>query len=399
MYKFYCRTYQFTLKMVSQLSPLRKPALLEGHNSLRELPKVIKEKGIENILIVTDQGIKNLGLMDELIKELENQSIDCAIYDQTVANPTIENIEEAMMVYNAHYCQGIIAFGGGSSIDCAKAAGARIARPEKSIPQMKGELKIRKDIPFLAAVPTTSGTGSEATLAAVITNSETHEKYAINDPVLVPDYAVLDPLLIIKLPPSFTASTGMDALTHAVEAYIGRSNTQETEDFSREAVKLIFENLLKAYSNGENVAARENMHKASHLAGMAFTRAYVGYVHAIAHTLGGFYSIPHGLANAIILPYVLRYYGEAVYNPLADLAEAAGLSEPEETVDQKAVKFIDAIEKMNEDMNIPKKIPEIEERDIPLMASRAFHEANPLYPVPKILTKEDLRMLYQMIKQ
>lgn len=398
MYKLYCRLYQFIFRIVTPFLPWRKPELLVGEGSLIKLPALIINKDINRILIVTDKGIATLGLMDNLMEALTNKGIQYFVYDRTVPNPTIDNIEEALEMYRSNHCDGIIAFGGGSPIDCAKGVAARVARPQKAIPQMKGELKVRKKIPPLFAVPTTAGTGSEATLAAVISNSETHEKYAINDTALIPHVAVLDPLLTVKLPPHITSTTGMDALTHAVEAYIGRSNTKETIACSREAVKLIFENLYEAYANGTDIVARTNMQRASYLAGVAFTRAYIGYVHAIAHTLGGFYNIPHGLANAVILPYVLEYYGESVHKPLAELADLVGITESTDNIEQKATKFIEAIKKLNEDMNIPKKINGIVESDIPLMVERALKEANPFYPVPKILFREDLTKLYGMIR-
>ncbi|MDQ0157034.1 iron-containing alcohol dehydrogenase [Robertmurraya andreesenii] len=399
MYELYCRTYQGIMKVGSGLLPWREPELLKGENSLSKLPKLIKDKRIEGVLIVTDQGITSIGLMDEFLQGLTAEGIHYFVYDKTVPNPTIDNIEEAYSMYKANQCQGIVAFGGGSPMDCAKAVGARVARPNKSIPKMKGVFKVLKKIPPLFAIPTTAGTGSEATLAAVVSNSETHEKYAIMDTSLIPHYAVLDPLLTVGLPPHITSTTGMDALTHAVEAYIGRSNTKETTQWSIDAVKLIFENLYESYCNGTNLTARTNMQQAAYLAGMAFTRAYVGYVHAIAHTLGGFYSVPHGLANAIILPYVLEYYGESAHKPLAELADLVGLTEPADTTEQKATKFIEAIKQLNKKMNIPTKVSGIVDRDIPLMVERALREANPLYPVPRILYKEDLVKLYHMVKE
>ncbi|MBY0095876.1 iron-containing alcohol dehydrogenase [Mesobacillus maritimus] len=399
MYKVYCRLYQRTFKLVSPLLPWRKPQLIEGENAVSKLPKVIKELGIGSILIVTDEGITSIGLMDRLLQDLKEENLDVAIYDKTVPNPTIENIEEALQLYYAKHCEGIIAFGGGSPLDCAKGVGARIARPEKTIPQMKGELKIRKKIPPLFAIPTTAGTGSEATVAAVISNTKTLEKYAINDMALIPHYAVLDPLLTINLPPHLTATTGMDALTHVVEAYIGQSNTGETRQCSRDAVKLIFDYLPEAYHNGKNLQARTKMQKAAYLAGIAFTRAYVGYVHAIAHTLGGFYSVPHGLANAIILPHVLDYYGESAHEPLAELADLVKITDLSDSVETKAQKFINAIKSLNKEMDIPTKVSGINEEDLPFMVDRAYKEANPLYPVPKILSKKELLTLYQIIKE
>ena len=399
MYKLYCRLYQFILRLVSPFLPWRKPELLEGEGSLKMLPTLIKNKEINQVLIVTDKGITSLGLMDKLLEDLGANGIHYVVYDKTVPNPTIANIEEALEMYNSCSCKAIIAFGGGSPIDCAKGIAARIARPEKSISQMKGILKICKRIPPFFAVPTTAGTGSEATLAAVISNSETKEKYAINDTALIPHVAVLDPLLTIGLPPHITAATGIDALTHAVEAYIGQSNTKETIQCSKKAVSLIFENLNEAYVDGNNVTARTNMQRASYLAGVAFTRAYVGYVHAIAHTLGGFYNYPHGLANAVILPYVLEYYGNSVYKPLAELADLIGITDSTDDIEQKAKKFIEAIKKLNEDMDIPQKVSGILEKDVPLMVERALKEANPFYPVPKILFKQDMMNLYKMIKE
>jgi alcohol dehydrogenase len=398
MYKLYCRTFQLMFKVVAPILPWRKPELLEGVDSLSRLPMLIADKDIHRVLIVTDQGITSTGLMDSLLAGLQTAGVDYIVYDKTIPNPTIENIEEALQLYHQSRCQGIIAFGGGSPLDCAKGVGARIARPDKSIPQMKGQLKVRKQLPPLFAVPTTAGTGSEATVAAVISNSETQEKYAINDFSLIPHYAVLDPLLTLNLPPAITAATGMDALTHAIESYIGKSSTAETRDCSRKAVKLVFENLPEAYQNGQNISARDNMQKAAYLAGVAFTRAYVGYVHAIAHTLGGFYSFPHGQANAIILPYVLEYYGDRIHKELAELAEAAGIASEGLSIKKNAFRFIEEIKKINKTLSIPDKIPCIADCDIPIMVERAFHEANPLYPVPKILDKNDLFKLYHLIK-
>lgn len=399
MYKLYCRIYQWVFKLVAYFLPWRQPELLEGENSTSRLPKLIKSKEINSVLVVTDKGISSLGLMNSLLNGLTDENIKYIVYDKTVPNPTIDNIEEALEVYKENGCQGLIAFGGGSSMDCAKGVGTRIAKPNKTIPQMKGVLKVRKKLPPIFAIPTTAGTGSETTIAAVVTNSRTHEKYAINDTTLIPHYAVLDPILTVKLPPHITSTTGIDALTHAVEAYIGRSNTKETKKESREAVKLIFDNVFEAYSNGSNIKARANMQKASFLAGLAFTRAYVGYVHAIAHTLGGFYSVPHGLANAIILPYVLEFYGESAWKPLSELADLVEICNEGDSAEEKAKKFINEIKKLNKSMNIPDKVKEIKESDIPLMVKRALSEGNPLYPVPKIMNKEDMTNMYNFIKE
>ncbi|MBS4219964.1 iron-containing alcohol dehydrogenase [Bacillus sp. FJAT-49711] len=398
MYKVYCRAFQRVMKIASSFIPWREPELLEGEDSLKKLPSLFTQCKIESILIVTDKVIVLVGLIDDFLNDLRNEGIKYVVYDKTVPNPTVENVEEAYQMYVSNNCTGIVAFGGGSPMDCAKGVGARAARPNKSIHQMKGLFKVLKKIPPLFAIPTTAGTGSEATLAAVISNNTTHEKYVIMDPSIIPHFAVLNPLLIVNLPRHITAATGIDALTHAIEAYIGRSNTKETKKYSLEATKLIFENLYESYLNGTNIQARKNIQKAAYLAGMAFTRAYVGNVHAIAHTLGGFYSVPHGLANAIILPYVLEYYGAAVHKSLSELADIVGIGDPTDTDELKATKFIESINMLNKKMEIPNKISEIINTDIPVMVERALKEANPLYPVPKIFNKEDLFRLYQLLK-
>ena len=395
--KLYPRTYQQVMRLGMKAIKIRKPALLEGENSLLDLPQLIHSKGIQRVLIVTDKGITSLGLMNKLLEQLTSLNISYVIFDETVPNPTIQNIEHAREFYLENGCEAIIAFGGGSPIDCAKGVAARIARPDKTIPKMKGMFKVLKEMPTFFAVPTTAGTGSEATVAAVISNPKTHEKYAIMDYCLVPHYAVLDPTITVNLPKHITSTTGMDALTHAVEAYIGRSNTNETREYSREAVQLIFDNLLVAYNEPHNLDARANMMRASYLAGMAFTRAYVGYVHAIAHTLGGFYNVPHGLANAVIMPYVLEYYGESAHKSLAELADLVGLAVGKSEKEQ-AEAFIEWIREMNRQMDIPTKIEGIQTKDIPAMAKRAIAEANPLYPVPKIMNVKDMAYMYMAIK-
>ena len=363
-----------------------------------KIPAILSQKGIKRVLLVTDKTLTNLGITAPLLQALANEGITATVFDETVPNPTIDNIESALSKYHSTRAEAIIALGGGSSMVCAKGVGARVSNPNKSIPQMRGLLKVAKRPPLIIAIPTTAGTGSETTIAAVISNPETHEKYAINDQKIVPSYAVLDPLLTVGLPPHITSTTGLDALTHAVEAYIGRSNTSKTREYAREAVKLIFENLYTAYSNGKDVNARANMLKASFYAGIAFTRAYVGYVHAIAHTLGGYYSIPHGLANAVILPVVLDYYGHTADNPLAELADLIGITQPNESDAVKAGKFIARIKELEASMNIPLKMEGIKESDLPGMIHNALREANPLYPVPMELFADDLRKLYDLIR-
>ena len=386
--KAFFRAYQSVFKIAMFAFDWSEPETLEGPGAIRKLPEFIKSKGVKKVLIVTDKGLMGIHLLDSLFEEMTKAGVEYVVYDGTEPNPSIENIEDARQLYVDNACEGLIAFGGGSPMDCAKAAGARVANPRIPVKKMRGVLKLVHKLPPLFAVPTTAGTGSEVTLAAVVSDRKTHEKNAINDPRLRPKYAVLDPELTTGLPPHITSTTGMDALTHAVEAYIGRSNVKSTEMYAEKATKMIFESLETAYNDGKNIEARETMLKASYYAGMAFTRAYVGYVHAIAHNLGGFYGIPHGLANAVILPYVLEYYGETAHARLAKLAVIAGVK-TDGSDKEKAEAFIEAIKTMNKNMNIQDKFDCIKEEDIPTIVKRALKEGNPLYPVPKIMDEAD----------
>lgn len=389
--KIYCRTYQGIFKFLIPFLPYRQPQILKTDE---ETVSVLKEKGINSVLLVTDKGIRGLKLTDSIEKAIMDSNINLSVYDGTVPNTTTENVEEALKLYKHNNCQALIAFGGGSVIDCAKAVGAKIARPKKSLAKMKGVLKVGKKIPLLIAVPTTAGTGSETTLAAVITDSETRHKYAINDFPLIPKYALLKPEVTINLPKHITATTGMDALTHAVEAYIGRSTTKLTREKSLSAIKTIFENLVEAYNNGQNLEAREKLLKAAYDAGLAFTISYVGYAHSISHSLSGKYNIAHGLANAIILPYVLKAYGKKIHKKLWKIGVFAGLFDKKISKEDGAKLFIAKIEEMNKLMNIPSKIKEIKKEDIPALAEIAEKEGNPLYPVPVLMNKEDLAKIY-----
>ncbi len=270
--KLYCRTYQVAFRAILPVLPYREPKIL---NSNEDILNVLKQFKISSVMLVTDKGIRNLGLTSKL-EELLNKNLKLCVYDETVPNPTTNNVYDAVKLYNQNDCNAIIAFGGGSSMDCAKGVGAQIANPKKPLSKMKGILKVRKKLPLLIAIPTTAGTGSETTLAAVITDSETRHKYAINDFPLIPSYAALMPELTVGLPKHITSTTGMDALTHAVEAFIGRSTTKQTRQKALSATKLIFENILEAYNNGTNLEARKNMLKAAYDAGVAFTKSYVG---------------------------------------------------------------------------------------------------------------------------
>ena len=393
--KLWCRVYQIGFRIVLPLLPYRQPKLF---NNYRDMAETIKQKGLSKVLIITDESLIKLGLVSDMKHELDNTNLEYAIFDEVMPNPTIECIEKAKEFYISNSCEAIIAIGGGSVIDCAKIAGARIVCSSKSVQKMKGLLKIRKKLPLLVAIPTTAGTGSETTLAAVITDEKTHEKYPINDFCLIPHYAVLDCNLTFGLPKYLTATTGLDALTHAVEAYIGKSTTKYTRTMAIGAIKLIVDNLYLCYQNGTDFEARKNMLKASFMAGNAFTRSYVGYVHAIAHSLGGKYGVAHGLANAVILPKVLRFYGKSCLNKLAKLAKYTGLAQKEDSKKDACEKFIYFIEQMNMSMEIPKTLEQIKDEDISAMAELAEKEANPLYPVPSLYSREELELIYKYIK-
>ncbi len=393
--KIYCRTYQTIFRTILPLLPYREPTLLKSN---QEIVNILQQHEKNSVLLVTDRSIRNLQLTQSLENAILEQKLKLTVYDETVPNPTTDNVAAAVQLYQDNECDCIIAFGGGSVMDCAKATGARIARPKKSLTKMKGILKVGKKIPLLIAIPTTAGTGSETTLAAVITDSNTRHKYAINDFPLIPSYAALLPQLTIGLPQHITATTGMDALTHAVEAYIGRSTTKKTRSYAEQAVQIIFRYLPVAYQDGTNIAARSKMLNAAYYAGIAFTQSYVGYVHAVAHSLGGKYNIPHGLANAVILPYVLRKFGRKIYRKLWKLGVKARLFDRTTSYEVGAKLFIQTIEDMNQAMNIPTKIPEIKNHDIPMLAKTAEKEANPLYPVPVLWTTKELTEIYQEVK-
>ena len=394
LYKLYCRTFQGAFRIALPFLPYREPAIVP---SCAALGKVLRDNNISSLLIVTDKGIVNNGLLSSLEEVLSAAAIAYTVYADIQPNPTVNNVEAALSLYRSRRCNGIIAIGGGSSIDCGKAVGARVAYPKRSVNRLGGKLKVWRRLPPFIAIPTTAGTGSEATVAALITDPSTHHKYALMSFPLIPHYAVLDASLTYSLPPHLTSTTGMDALTHAIEAYIGRSTTKETRRLALEAVRLVFENVEKAYTNGTDHAARENMLHAAYKGGLAFSKSYVGYIHAVAHALGGRYGTPHGLANAVILPYVLEAYGPCIHKKLHALAVAAGVCKKEATPEEGARSFMAAIRALNQKMSIPTKLPGIRKEDIPSLAKHAAKEANPLYPVPKLMTEKELGKFFVQV--
>ncbi|MDO4808433.1 MAG: iron-containing alcohol dehydrogenase [Eubacteriales bacterium] len=397
MNKIYCRVFQAVMKIGNYFMGYRMPEYIEGAGCVVKLPEQIKEKGLKKVLFVSDPGLMKIGLPKRLLDALDAAGVEYAMYTDVQPNPTSDNVEAGFKVYRDNNCEGIIAMGGGSPMDCAKGVAAKIAHPNKTVAQLQGILKVHKRIVPFWAIPTTSGTGSETTVAAVITDSRTHHKASINDPSILPRYAVLDPELTVGLPPFITATTGMDALCHAVESYTNWTYcTRLEKDLSKKAVRLIYDNLLKVYKDGSDIEGRQNMQFASFYAGRSFTRGCVGYVHAVGHTLGGLYGVAHGLAMSVILPHVMRQFGPAVYKRLADLADVCGMEGKDDQ--EKALKFIDWIDDMKKQMDLPAGLDMIKDEDIPQIITWADKEANPLYPVPVIWQREDFEKLIRTLR-
>ncbi|MGR5143513.1 iron-containing alcohol dehydrogenase [Photobacterium sp. DNB23_23_1] len=366
-------------KQLNKLITIPFPQLEMGADSVANAGALMASKGAKKVLIVTDAMIHSLGLTASLCDSLNAQGIEFVIYDEVKPNPSIANVAVGADLFKEQKCNAIIAIGGGSPIDCAKAIGAKIVR-NKPVRRLAGKLKIRKKLPPFMAIPTTAGTGSEATVAAVVSDPSAREKFAIIDPAILPDFALIDPKLMVGLPKPITAATGMDALTHAIESFIGTYHTPLTDKYATQATEKIFAHLPTAFEDGANLEAREQMAVASYEAGCAFTRAYVGYVHAFAHQLGGMYNVPHGLANAVLLPKVLSLLKPYCERRLALLAEVIGLDTAEE--------FIEAVSNLNAQLNIPTSFPELKEDEIPLITKRALAEAHGTYPVPGYLSQQ-----------
>ena len=383
----YYRTYQFIFDKGARCLYWRKPIVVSGQGSIEKVAELFNKEKCKKVMIVTGRTVGKT--IAPIAKEsLDKAGIAYEHYSEVAANPTVKVVNEIKKLYLETGCDGILAIGGGSPMDAAKGAAAIVVRPKKSINQLGGILKVLHRIPPFVAVPTTSGTGSETTIAAVITDQDTHHKYAVMDLCLVPKYAILDPNLTCGLPQKTTSTTGMDALTHAVEAYVSWTyNTKETIRLAEEATVTIFKYLERAYNDGNDIEARQQMMDAAYKAGFAFTRAGVGNVHAIAHTLGGLYNTPHGLANAVILPIVLEDYGKCVHYKLAHLASLTGVK-TEGSIAERAQAFIDEIYAMNKRMGIPTGFSHIQEKDIPQMCKWAQHEANCVYPVPVLYDKK-----------
>ena len=389
----YCRIFQTGMRAASYLLPWRTPWVVRSGAALAA---DLRDHGHERVLLVTDPGLVKAGIAGAVAGDLTARGLTVTVDDAVAPGPTVDDVAHGVGLFRSGACTAIVAVGGGSPMDCAKAIGAQVARPGRSIAQLRGLLKVRRGVPYLAAVPTTAGTGSETTVAAVISDPATHEKGPINDPALIPRVALLDPGYTVGVPPLITAATGMDALSHAVEAYIGRANTRTTRREALVATRLVFEHLRTVVADGSNLAARAKMQEAAFRAGVAFTRAYVGYVHAASHQLSGRYGTIHGLANAVLMPHVLEMFGTRAHRRLAELADVAGIGAGLPRA-QQAAAFIEALRRLSDDVGLPRTIDALAAADIPDLAGRAVAEGNPLYPVPRIFTRADFEDLYHRV--
>lgn len=370
-----------------------RPVLYEGPGSSSKLSEILESEGRTRPLIVTTQGTVKREYFQKIKESLLQDKLEPVIFSEVQNDPTIGTIKAIASMYRDEECDCMVAIGGGSPMDAMKGAAALLAKPRTDIRQMKGLLKVGKKTPLMIAVPTTAGTGSECTIAAVITDEEKDYKFTVSDLSLCPKYAILDASLTVSLPQSITAMTGMDALTHAVEAYLNEPyHKADTKELCEDAVAKIFKHLERACNEPEDLAVRQNMLKASFEAGEAFTVACVGNVHAIGHGIGGIYHKPHGLCMAVLLPIVLLDYGKAAYKSLAKLAIRSGVLENDGSGDRAiALKFIEKIRNLNNSVGIESCFDDLNRSDFDEIARRAVKEAVPLYPTPVTYSEEDVK--------
>ena len=408
-WKLQCAEYraiQSAYHVFVQLLKRNYPTVVNKPGAIEAIPGCLKEDGIKKVLIITDPGLVRLGVIDKITPYIEEAGIEYAVYGECVPNPTTLSILDCLDFMQKNNAEGIVAVGGGSSMDTAKIAMSLNAM--ESIPDFaslagnsKLTPKIKKPVLPLYAVPTTSGTGSEATTVAAVADPITHEKFTIQDNVVLPKRVFLDPNMTVSLPPHITAATGMDALTHAVESYLGvYYGSKETDQQGLKAVKLIMANLKTACEDGSNLKARQNMATGSYLAGLAFSLAAVGYGHSFAHASAAVCNYPHGVLTSIMLPDVLDYYFEVSKKKLAKLARVSKVTTPDRTVDEQARDFIDAVRKLRDDIGLPTKLPHLSALDVELLCERSLKEANPIYPVPRFMNMDDARaFVYRVMEE
>lgn len=367
-------------KVAAKLLPDRAPITFVGAGSVGELAGAMQGTGVRRVLVVTDTVLREIGIVERVTAAVADMGIDIAVYDGVTPDPTFAQVQAGLDTYQRQACDGVLAIGGGSPIDAAKviaAAATNGGDPRK----LSGKFRVRKPPAPLFAVPTTAGTGSEVTVAAVISDEVTHLKEFVLDPKILPSMAALDPTLMTGLPAPITAATGMDALTHAIESYISKAANPQTMGYATTSVRLVFEHLRTAVSDPENLEARTGMALASYYGGLAFTRTSVGYVHAIAHNLGAKYGTPHGLANALALPHVLEFSEAEARDRLTELGALIGVD--------GSTAFIAAVRNLAADIGIPTTLDDLQPTDIDELADLALAEAFLDYPVPRYMTKDD----------
>ncbi len=391
--------YKFLMiltRLVMALLPDMKPMVILGSGSSLRLADTIGQFGLKKVQIVTDKMLVELGMIDSVTERLKAQGIETIVFDGVEPDPSFEVVEAGLNSLKQQHCDAVLAIGGGSSIDAAKVM-ALAAGSNKTPRELLNRWARRKQALPLFAIPTTAGTGSEVTVAAVISDPQMGRKKLIADPKMVPLAAALDPDLMAGMPPHITAATGMDALTHAIEAYISDFASASTDVYALAAVRLIMENLEQAYNHGDNRSAREAMALAAFYAGQAFTKAFVGYVHAIAHQFGARYHTPHGLANALVLPHILEFSKDKVAKRLAELAVECGLGQGHEEQNLLAQRFIDQVRSLNDSVGIPETLEDLQADDIPALAEAALQEGNHTYPVPKYMEMDECQALLQKL--
>ncbi len=382
--------------VVTGMLPIPQPLLLVGPGSSRRLGEALCGFGHRRLLIVTDAVVAQLGLHQPLVEALDSGGVAHVLFDQISADAPVPEIERGIERYRGERCDAVVAVGGGSPMDPAKTIASAVAN-DKHPRKLAGYFRGLRAPEPIYAVPTTAGTGSEVTVAAVVTDVDEGKKFYIADTRLVPRMAALDASLMTGLPRHVTGATGMDALTHATEAFLSKWANDRTDRLALAAVALVFGNLRTVCSDGSNLEARERMSLAATYGGLAFTRANVGHVHAIAHQLGGRYHVPHGLANAILLPRVLRFLSTATTPRLARLAVQAGVGEQGEPPAGLAQKFIDSVEALNRDIGIPETVAALREEDIPTLARAACWEADSNYPVPRFMSRRACEGILQEV--
>lgn len=384
----------FLAKVLTTFSPGVSYLAFAGAGSSRQLCAHIRRSGIRRLLVVTDRPLRDLGIVDKALEGLADSEVDIAFYDGVLPDPTFGQVAEGTAILKAHGSEAVLAIGGGSSIDCGKLI-ACCGLTDEDPKEWVGFGKVKHEILPIYVIPTTAGTGSEATMGAVISDTETHEKSVLSGSSMVVSATALDAELQLGLPPHITAATGMDALTHAVEAYISRWDRGTRKEHAERAVRLIFANLERVYQQGDDLEAREAMVLAAYYAGIAINQVNVGNVHAIAHQLGGKYSIPHGLANALVLPHVLDWCAEEAAEPLAELADLVGVGHGG-SVTARARAFIHAVVALSDSVGIPRTSDKIRAEDYDYLINLAVAEGTG-YFCPKLLDEEGARRVLEQI--